>query len=149
MSNIPKDNHISLSSWNYGSYSWTNPYYNVTTNSKPQPIKIYQGQYCYNDNIVNLKNEKIVKNIYFENKDYMNYINRDNEPKNKNKRVNSAKQNMNNINKINNNNSNNNNNTEFHITFDDWKKNKNKKIREEKKKKLEEEEKNKIQQPQI
>lgn len=134
MENNPKDKQMSLSSWNYGSFSWTNPYYCAKPNLKAQPIKVYQNEYLNKENYIDGKNEKIVKNIYFENKDYMNYISRDNDPKNK--RVKSAKNNINKIKK----------NNDFQIKFDDWKKKKDKNIRIEKmikKKKLEEEAKNK------
>ena len=81
MNNIPKGKMISLSSWNYGSYSITNPYYNKM-NLKSPPIKIYQSESLINCNNNNQKNEKIVKKIYFENLDYMKYISRDDKDKN-------------------------------------------------------------------
>ena len=142
MSNIPKDKMISLSSWNYGSYSITNPYYNKM-NLKSPPIKIYQSESLINCNNNNQKNEKIVKKIYFENLDYMKYISRDDKDKNS-QRPKSAR---------NNNRKNNNNNTnyELRVRYDKWLWNKIKEINKEKpknkdleKKKLEEEEKKKV-----
>jgi hypothetical protein len=64
MSNTPNNKMISLSSWNYGSYFITNPFYNKK-NLNSQPTKIYQKEYpiiCYNSN---KKNEKIAKNILY------------------------------------------------------------------------------------
>ena len=92
MTNNPKDKKVSLSSWNYGSFSLCNPYYNVS-DIKSKPIKIYQNQYSNNIYKIDGKKEKIVKNIYFENLDYMNYINRDNNNESNYKRPNSANQN--------------------------------------------------------
>ena len=148
MSNIPKDRMISLSSWNYGSYSYTNPFYNKM-NFKSQPIKIYQNEYSNNCNNSNQKNEKIVKNIYFENLDYMKYISRDEKDKNKQRPKSARNNNKSKDDNNNNTNINTNNNKEFRITFDKWLENKNKKIRsmeklkkeDLEKKKLEEEEK--------
>jgi hypothetical protein len=148
MSNIPKDKMISLSSWNYGSYSITNPYYNKM-NLKSPPIKIYQSEYLINCNNNNQKNEKIVKKIYFENLDYMKYISRDDKDKNI-QRPKSAK---NNIRNNNNNNTNKNANTnyELRVRYDKWLWNKIKEISKEKlkkkdleKKNLEEEEQKKV-----
>ena len=135
MYNSPKDKNISLSSWNYGCFSLTNPYYNTHINNKPiNPTKVFQNQYTnFNNNIKN--NERIVQNIFFENQEYMNYISRDSELKNK--RANSAKPNVN---------KSNNNNIEYRKTFQERKKEKDiflKKDKMLKKKKLEEENKNK------
>ena len=53
MYNSPKDKNISLSSWNYGCFSLTNPYYNTHINNKPiNPTKVFQNQYTnFNNNI--------------------------------------------------------------------------------------------------
>ena len=128
---------ISLSSWNYGTFSLCNPYFKINSSQFQKPVKIYEKQNLINGtnksiNIVNHSKERIVKDIDFKNLDYMNYIRRDSEEKIK--RAKSAK--------INNNNIKNNNNNEYQISFEDWKKNKNKQIRKNKsleKKKLEEE----------
>ena len=63
-------NKISLSSWNYGTFSFTNPYYK-TDNLRRDNNK--------NDIIVNKNNNniKIVKKEYFDNLSYENYINRE------------------------------------------------------------------------
>ncbi len=126
MNNIPKDKKISLSSWNYGSFSLTNPYYNV------YPIKAFKDQFSNknNNNIIKPKqtNEKIVENEYIKNMDYMYYISREHD-----KIKQREKSAMNKINKDK-------ANKEFQKTFSEWKKEKNKKIREEKiKKKINEE----------
>ena len=74
MKNNPiSNNKISLSSWNYGSFSATNPFYNLRA-SAPEPIKIFPEK---SPNI-NFTKEKIVTNNYFENLNYMRYINREN-----------------------------------------------------------------------
>ena len=115
MNNIPKDKSISLSSWNYGAFSLTNPYYNI------YPIKVFRNQFSNvgHDKIIKNNNEKIVKNVYFENMEYMNYISRDSD---KTKRPKSSK---NNFTK---------DNLEYRKTFTEWRREKNKKIREEKSK---------------
>ena len=63
-------NKISLSSWNYGTFSFTNPYYK-TDNLRRDIDK--------NNIIVNKNNNniKIVKKEYFDNLSYENYINRE------------------------------------------------------------------------
>ena len=109
MRNISADKTVSLSSWNYGSFSLFNPYYDILYSNLSRPAKIYQ-----NDNLQK-NDERIVKNEFFENFYYMKYIKRNNEIKIK--RVKNTK---------------NNHNNEFQITFNKWRKEKNKKIREEK-----------------
>ena len=55
MKNIPKDKKISLSSWNYGSFSLTNPYYNV------YPIKAFKDQFSNKNNNNIIKPENMIK----------------------------------------------------------------------------------------
>ena len=119
MKNIPKDKITTLSSWNYGSFSLTNPYYNI------YPIKVFRNKFSDvgHDKIIKNYNERIVKNVYFENMEYMNYISRDSD---KTKRPKSSK---NNFTK---------DNLEYRKTFTEWKREKNKKIKEEKGKKKKE-----------
>ena len=60
MSNTPKDIMIYLSSWNYGSYSITNPFYNKM-NLKSQPIKYIKMNIPLNVIITIKKMKKLLK----------------------------------------------------------------------------------------
>ena len=65
---------MSLSSWNYGTFSSLNPYH----------IRINSGnENKRKNNAFSEKKDKIVKQEFFENKQYETYINRDIELKNK------------------------------------------------------------------
>ena len=65
---------MSLSSWNYGTFSSLNPYH----------IRINSGnENKRKNNAISEKKDKIVKQEFFENKQYETYINRDIELKNK------------------------------------------------------------------
>ena len=102
-------NKISLSSWNYGSFSIINPFY--------QKNKLECDTNKENENKV----FKIVKKEYFDNKPYSDYINREIEIKNK-LQSKTKKQREEDLEWIKNNGK----------TFDKWKSQKNLKIRKEK-----------------
>ena len=115
-------NKISLSSWNYGSFSFSknNPYYQYQTmNSANNNIN--------NNNKISAKkgnnNIKIVKKQHFENFPYEKYIDRDSNIK-KEFRIKSKQERSEELKIIKKN----------EKTFDTWEKQKHKKIREEKKK---------------
>ena len=73
MSRFKNENYISLSSWNYGSFFQANPYYNQNI-QKSQNIFI-------NNPTRNIKSERIVKQEYFDNMNFSNYLNRNIEDK--------------------------------------------------------------------
>jgi hypothetical protein len=114
---------MSLSSWNYGTFSNLNPYY----------IRINSGnENKRKNNVISEKKDKIVKQEFFENKEYETYINRDIELKNK-FRLEQEQKRFKDLKQL----------KKFGKTFQVWEKLKNKSIRlekREKEKKLEKEE---------
>ena len=140
MSFIPNNNY-SLSSWNYGAYSASNPCYN-------QQIKNLNNQYRYvvpqNNNIYNRygkrqlrEEERIVTNEYLKNINHMKKMNKAkdlfrtksaNGLRNTHRNNNNENNDNQNVNEGNNNNNNNNvintkadmTNYKFRLTYDEW-----------------------------
>ena len=68
MKNNIENENVSLSSWNYGSFSFDSLYYN--------PDNLRKKNTKNNENVGNNK-EKIVKQEYFDNLSYEQYMNRE------------------------------------------------------------------------